>query len=135
MNQGDKAVEYFCNGNNCAQSVLAACNRNPEVSEAACLRIASAFGAGIARRQLTCGAVTGALMAIGLQYDKAELLSKSKILIHQFIEINGSINCKTLLKEFDINDPDDYKIMVDEKMFDTYCQKYVRDAANLLEKL
>lgn len=36
------------------------------------MKLASPFGSGIAYLQETCGAVTGALMAIGLKYGKGE---------------------------------------------------------------
>ena len=55
-------------GGNCAQSVLAAFGPECGLEETACLRVAACFGAGIGRLGLTCGAVTGACMVLGLRH-------------------------------------------------------------------
>ncbi|MGA9624610.1 MAG: C-GCAxxG-C-C family protein [Bryobacteraceae bacterium] len=66
MSVTDIAEARFQNGHLCSQSVFSALaerwNIGPEVS----LRIAAAFGGGIARSAGICGCVTGGIMAIGL---------------------------------------------------------------------
>lgn len=57
------AVQTFAGGYNCSQSVFSVFAPGFGVSKDLSLRLASPLGAGIARRQETCGAVTGALMA------------------------------------------------------------------------
>jgi len=66
------ATQTFSNGYNCSQSVLSVFAEDFGMKKDCCLRLASPFGSGIARRQETCGAVTGALMVIGLKYGKGE---------------------------------------------------------------
>src|SRR5674476_344196 len=67
-----QAAETFQNGFNCSQSVFSVFAEDFGLTKDSCLKLASPFGGGIARMQETCGAVTGALMAIGLKYGKGE---------------------------------------------------------------
>ena len=144
MNKEEKASEYFKNKFNCAQSVLTAFGNDYGISEDNCLKIACAFGAGMGRQQFTCGAVTGALMVLGLRYGKAlsdsedkklETYGKTKIFFEEFKKENGTLNCKELLNGFVIENPDDYKKIMEQKLFETSCNKYVRDAVRIVEKL
>ncbi len=72
MNRSEKALFYFDNHFNCAQSVLVVFAEEAGFSEDEALRIATAFGGGIGRQQFTCGAVTGAAMALGLRFGKGK---------------------------------------------------------------
>ena len=65
MTKSEKAVALFAKGYNCSQSVLTSFGQEFGLSEDDCLKISCAFGGGMGRRQLTCGAVTGALIVGG----------------------------------------------------------------------
>jgi C_GCAxxG_C_C family probable redox protein len=144
MKKADKANEYFRNKFNCSQSVFTVFGTDFGLSENECLKIGCAFGAGMGRLQLTCGAVTGALMALGLKYGKAtgdpedkkqETYIKTREFFTEFIKIHGSSVCRELLKGLDINDPDDYKKIIEQNLFKTHCEKYVTDAVRIVEKM
>jgi C_GCAxxG_C_C family probable redox protein len=144
MNKTEKATNYFQNKFNCSQSVLTVFGVDHGLSENDCLKLSCAFGAGMAKQQMTCGAVTGAFMALGLVYGKAlndpedkKLETYSKVLefSKEFENENGSLNCRELLKGLDINDPDDYNMILEQKLFETSCKKYVEDAVRIVEKL
>ena len=66
MTKSETALDYFRNKFNCSQAVFAAFGPAYGLSEDSCLKIGCAFGGGMGKQQLTCGAVTGALMALGL---------------------------------------------------------------------
>jgi C_GCAxxG_C_C family probable redox protein len=96
------------------------------------------------RQQLTCGAVTGALMVLGLKYGKGlndpeemKKLTYSKALefFEEFKKIHGSTNCRELLDGLNMSDPEDHKKIMDRKLFDIKCEKYVSDAVKITEKL
>jgi len=57
-------------GFNCSQAVLSAWAPDLGLDHETALRVAGAFGGGIARMGQTCGAVSGALMALGLKYSQ-----------------------------------------------------------------
>jgi len=144
MTKTENAVNYFKNGFNCSQAVFASTAQDLGISEDDCLRIGAAFGGGMARRQMTCGAVTGALMAIGLKYGrafnddpgkKAETYEKTLEFFSGFKKRNGSVNCRELLQGLDMNDPEDQKKIEELKLFQTSCSKYVKDAAEIVEAI
>jgi C_GCAxxG_C_C family probable redox protein len=144
MKKQEKAVKYFRDKFNCSQSVLTVFGPQFELSENDCLKIACAFGGGMGRQQFTCGAVTGALMALGLKYGKAIndpeekkqiTYSKARGFFAEFKKLHGSLNCRDLLNGLDMNDPDDHKKIVDQKLFDIKCEKYVSDAVEIIEEI
>jgi C_GCAxxG_C_C family probable redox protein len=144
MERSEKALEYFDNNFNCAQSVLSAFAKELGLSEDEALRVSCAFGGGIGRQQLTCGAVTGAAMAIGLKFGKGrfdgdekkqETYDKTVLMMEEFIKLNGSVECLKLLNNLNMNDENDYKMICGQNLFHTKCRKYVTDSVKLLEKI
>jgi C_GCAxxG_C_C family probable redox protein len=65
-NPPEIAVARFRQDFNCAQSVLVAFAPQLGMDESQALKLASPFGGGVVRRGQICGAVTGALMVLGL---------------------------------------------------------------------
>ena len=144
MTHSEIAKQWFADTFNCAQSVLASFGQAYGLTDDQCLKIGCAFGGGMARRQMTCGAVTGALVVLGLQYGRGAgdpysstemTYKKSLELFDEFKMRNGSINCRELLKGLDMNDPEDKKKIAEFDLFKTSCTKYVQDAAEITEKL
>ncbi len=144
MIKEEKALGYFRNKFNCSQAVLTVFGNEFGLQESHCLKIACAFGGGMGRQQHTCGAVTGALMVIGLKYGKAlsdpeeykEITyTKTREFFTGFRKQNGSVICRELLDGLDMNDSEDHKKIMDQKLFDIKCEKYVRDAVAIVEKL
>lgn len=144
MGKPEKAVDYFRNKFNCSQSVFTVFGTEQGMSEDDSLKVSCAFGGGMGRQQHTCGAVTGALMALGLKYGKAlndpeekkqQTYALTREFFQKFTELNGSVNCKVLLEGLDMNDPDDHKTIMDRKLFDLKCEKYVADAVRIVETI
>jgi len=144
MKRSENAVDYFRNRFNCSQAVFTVFGKDHGLSENDCLKVSCAFGGGMGRQQLTCGAVTGALMALGLKYGKAlndpeekkqKTYAVTREFFQRFTELNGSVNCKALLDGLDMNDPDDHKKIMERKLFDIKCEKYVADAVEIVETL
>jgi C_GCAxxG_C_C family probable redox protein len=107
------------------------------------LRIAGAFGGGMGRRGETCGAVTGAFMAIGLKYGKARAedegaRDKTYELVREFVNrfqsSHGSIICRDLLG-CDLSNPEGLKTASEKGLFDTLCPQLVQDATEILEEI
>jgi len=144
MDKTKVALAYFRNKFNCSQSVLTPFGTEFNLSTDECLKIATAFGGGMGRQQQTCGAVTGALMAIGLKYgkgindDEAKkqfTYSKTREFFEEFIKIHGSTNCRELLDGLDMTDPEGHKKIIERNLFELKCEKYVADAVKITEKL
>jgi len=106
-------------------------------------KIACGFGAGVSKTGNICGAVSGAIMVIGLKYGKTDVgdeaaTEKTRALVRQFIREftlkNGSVSCTDLL-EHDLSDPEDYDAARDSGVFTSKCPALVRDAADILERI
>ncbi|MCQ2601997.1 MAG: C-GCAxxG-C-C family protein [Treponema sp.] len=81
---------------NCAQSVLMSFTQSLDLDDETAYKIAVAFGGGM-KSGITCGAVVGALMTLGMfEVDDIETTQK---IIREFKERHsGMIDCKDLLK-------------------------------------
>lgn len=81
MSIKEKAVSYHDAGYNCAQSVLAALSEYTGLDEETALAVSAGFGGGL-RSGEVCGAISGAVMAIGMACpftDSKDTESKDKI--------------------------------------------------------
>jgi len=144
MDKTTKAIDYFRNKFNCSQSVLAAFGPDGGLSEDESLRIATAFGGGMGRQQHICGAITGALLVLGLRYGKGlndpeekkkDTYRLTKEFFDEFKRLNGSVICLELLEGLNMNDPEDNKKIVERNYYEIRCEKYVSDAVNILDKI
>jgi C_GCAxxG_C_C family probable redox protein len=144
MKKSEKAVEYFRNKFNCSQSVFTVFSPEYGYSENDSLKVSCAFGGGMGRQQLTCGAVTGALMAIGLKYgkgindseeEKQLTYSKTREFFEEFKKIHGSTDCRELLDGLDMTDSEGHKKIIERNLFEVKCEKCVADAVIITEKL
>lgn len=67
----DKYISLFHERKlNCSETVLSVINEYYDLGADGVPRIATTFGGGMCGLQMTCGALTGALMAIGLMYGR-----------------------------------------------------------------
>lgn len=141
--KSDAAGEAFRAGFNCAQAVLIPFAEADGLGREAGARIASSFGAGMGKMQETCGAVTGAFMALGLrlgfergddQEGRARALGLSKDFISAFKGEFGTLLCKELLG-CDLNTEEGQRIHKESDQRETICMKCVRFAASTVETL
>jgi C_GCAxxG_C_C family probable redox protein len=143
MNKVERAVSCFNDGFSCSQAVLSTYGAQFGLDRDRALKVAGAFGGGMGHMGETCGAVTGALMVIGLKYGQTrvedkEPKKKTYRLVKEFVEKfsvrNGSINCTELLG-CDLSTPDGMQRANEQNLFTTRCPKFVQDAAEILEEL
>ena len=143
MTKSDVALASFQSGITCSSAVFSAFADEPGLDDKTVKKIGCGFGAGISRTGNICGAVSGAIMVIGLKYGKAEqgddaATEKTRALTRQFIQEftkkNGSVNCTELLG-YNLSNQDEYEAARKEKLFKTKCPECVRDAAAILEKI
>jgi C_GCAxxG_C_C family probable redox protein len=139
MNKKDKAIMYFRDGYNCAQSVLMACAGESENA----VKVSAAFGGGMGRLQKTCGAATGAYIYFGMTYgapglpgenDKLQVYERVKTFNRIFIERNGTDLCSELLGE-DLNTPEGKSRIKELDLHARVCEKCISDAIEIIEKI
>ena len=105
MQAEEKALHYFHQGFNCAQSVFAAMADQVGMSKTAALRVSSAFGAGLGRMRGTCGAFSGLCMVAGFckgnlsgnPEEKEIIFSLTRELAEEFKKEFGTLTCRELL--------------------------------------
>jgi len=143
MSVVERAAATMNEGFNCAQSVFSAWAPELGLDREVALRVATAFGGGMGHRGDTCGAVTGAFMAIGLKYgrlraDDEETRDLAYSLVNRFVEEfesrHGSIVCRELLG-FDLSTPEGARLSEERWPDRMPCRGLVRDAAEILEGL
>ena len=142
MSKKEKAAEFFSQGLNCAQSVIGAFSGELGLDLDTAEAVSSGFGGGMGRTQKTCGAVTGAIMAIGYKYfDKNDIpgsKEKARIKTREFLQLfeekYGSSDCRTLL-EIDLGTEEGKAEYEEKNMAELKCQEYVEDACEILERI
>ena len=140
-NKVEIAKEKFESGYNCAQSILFSFLDKSKISEDTALKIATGFGAGYGRMQEVCGAVSGAIMALGLKYGRGvkedkeitiTFYQKTQDFITSFIEKHDSIICKELLQGCDLRTDEGRAEFEKKDLFNCTCIKCVETAASIL---
>ena len=142
MNHVEKAENYFCNNFNCSQAVFATFATELGLSEELALKIATQFGGG-ARKGEMCGAVSGALLVLGLKYghchaanteEKARAYRIAEDFMNQFIQKKGTVVCRELLG-YDLSKQEEAKKIRELGLFQTICPEAIRCATVLIEEI
>lgn len=101
----------FDSGYNCCETVLLSFSEMLDVDCEVIPNIATPFGGGICDRKHMCGALSGAVMAIGLKHgrndpkgDRDSSSARTKRLVGKFVQKYGSANCRDIL-DYDPEDP------------------------------
>lgn len=140
----ERAVELFgpdkCN---CSQAMAVAFASAVGFDETAAMNVGRGFGGGIAMHGLTCGAVTGAVMTLGIRaakLSKDEKQAKTKayemvrLFTERFKERHGTLECKGLIG-VDLSTEEGRKLNADMKITRRMCPDFVRSAAEIVEEL
>ena len=142
MSRVQDAVSVFESGFNCSQAIVRTYGPEHGLSSLDCLRVSCGFGGGM-RRADTCGAVTGALMVLGLRYgpkDAADVSAKTDVysrvveFCSRFEARCGSVACRDLL-HCDISKPTGMEQARANNLFKTVCPRMVQAAAEILEEM
>jgi C_GCAxxG_C_C family probable redox protein len=142
MNRGDRAAKIFMDGLACSQAVLVSFSEELGIDVKTAMKVSSGFAAGM-RIGEVCGAVTGALMVIGLASEdngldtsdkRARVNRMTKDFHQKFKDKNKSVVCREILK-YDLGIQADMDKAEEEKLFVTVCPKMVRDAVEILESM
>ena len=117
MDHKEKAVAYYKQKFNCAQGIFAAYAVEHGVEEALALRLGTNFGGG-ARKGELCGAVSGALMVLGLLYGHSERGDAA-----------AKARAYTLAEEY-MN-----RFIREKELFRVLCPEIIRSAVAILDEL
>lgn len=131
------AQDRFALGFNCSQAVFSAYASQLGIEDQAALKLASPFGGGVAHQGQVCGAVTGALMVLGLARGSDTVDTKDKTyrmaedFISRFRERHSTILCRELIG-VDISTPEGLQNARGQDVFQSICPGLVKDATELV---
>jgi C_GCAxxG_C_C family probable redox protein len=144
MDKAKEAYETMLNRKmNCSQSVISVFYQDYGLDKKLALQLAQGFGGGMGHSGQTCGAVTGAYMALGLAQkitteNARENIEKTYALVgkfnQEFTRLHGSINC-TELTGYDFRISGKAEEARDKQVFTTICTNLVSDAVKIAESL
>ena len=143
MSRVEEALAYFAEGFSCAQAVCAAYAPLYGMEREMALRAAGAFGGGMGRSGQMCGAVTGAIIVIGLKHGKTQAednatremcYALAAEFIRRFEARHGALTCPGLLG-CHIGTPEGRALAHDKGLYESICANLVKDAAEILEEV
>ncbi len=138
-----RAAALFAEGFSCSQSVFLAFAEELGLEREPALKLSQALGGGMGHLGETCGAVSGAFLAISLKHgrSRAEDLAardrtyeKMKLLADVFRDRFGSLRCNDLLG-CDLGTTEGMAEARSRDLFQTRCPLFVRLAAERTEDL
>ena len=142
MDLADIAEARFRQGYSCSQSVFSTLAERWNIDLNVSLRIAAAFGGGLARSARTCGCVTGGIMALGLtqrgitpeenRSQRDKIYEASRRFMRAFEERNSSTLCPDLLG-CNVSTQEGLAEARQKGLFQLRCTKLVRDAVQIVE--
>ncbi len=143
MTGAERAVELRQQGCCCSQAVFAAYAKPLGLDRGNALKVATGFCGGIGHSADLCGAVSGAIMVIGLKHgspipgeqkQKAKVAVLAREFLKEFKARNGSVLCRDLL-EYDISTPEGDKSARELGLFKTVCLQMVKSASEILDSM
>jgi C_GCAxxG_C_C family probable redox protein len=134
-----KARKLFSGKNNCAQSVMKAILSEKKMDFNQVTPLTAGFGGGVSHEGSVCGAVSGAIAALGVlntkRFDdviehKEATYSSAEELIRRFKATHGSILCDDLTGIV-MSDPKARSIAQKDGTFERACPNYVETAVRI----
>lgn len=135
--------DKFIKGYDCSQVVLAYFAERLGMTEEMANKVTACFGGGMMQGD-TCGAFTGALMAIGVKYghwDEEILLTQKDGMMAKYAEFRNlyfqrydTCRCKELLG-YDVSVPEQLQEALSSGRMLDFCPKVVKNVIEVLEEV
>lgn len=141
MNRIEETGKLFTQGLNCSQAILTVFGSSFGIDPTRAKQLGRPFGGGMGHLALTCGALSGAVMVLGLAKDHPEeaearelAFGKVRELFQRFEAHHGTSICKELLGA-DMSTVEGRQKIKEEKLVGKVCPGLVREVAGILEML
>lgn len=135
-----RAMKYFSTDYNCSQSVMKSVLEKRGVDFDEIFHLSAGFGGGVGLQGHICGAVSGAVAALGVingkNYDDAQKHKEATYestakFMHMFKKKNGSIICDDLTG-IEMADKTAHDRAMEDGTFQKVCPGYVKDAVEIV---
>ena len=143
MTKLEKAAALHASGSSCSQSVFVPFAEDFGLDPRKAHRLATGLGAGCGRQQLVCGAISGAVLVLGLAFGseegpEAQAKEATYEAVNGFIERIkaefGASDCRSLLEGLDLRDPAGRAAFKERGLPDKVCNPIIRRCVELLEE-
>ena len=140
MTHAQLAEKLFLEGHNCSQAVALAFAQDAQVPASFVGATSLPLGGGLGRLRLTCGAVSGGAMALGLLFPRAgkdEMYALVQEFARRFLEKYNALDCRALLQGAGVavNEGPVSEPRTPEFYKKRPCAKIIACAAQLVEEL
>jgi C_GCAxxG_C_C family probable redox protein len=143
LHPNKKATELFAAGYSCSQAVFVSRAEHYNLPQETALKLSAAFGGGMGRQGEACGAVSGALMVIGLENGhttpeekaaKEHTYELTRQFCAEFVKRCGALHCDELLG-CRLGTPEGQQYAQEQNLFKTVCPKLVAEASQILSEI
>ena len=131
------ARNYANQGYLCSEAVLLAAKAWWGTQDKLIPRIATGFGAGVGRQGLICGAISGGIMALGIQYGRDESTKNNtpywfaQELTKRFRDRFGTLVCRELTG-CDLSTEAGQRKYKEEQIWTGKCQHYIEEVTGIV---
>jgi len=141
--RAERAEKMFRGGFNCAQAVFSSYADCFGMDRETALRVAGAMGGGVGRSGGPCGALSGAVMLVGMKFgqvldgdkeSKEHCYAVSAEVVERFRNRMGKIDCRDLLG-YDMGTPEGRTAAKEKGLLTTVCPRAVVDACRIAEEV
>lgn len=138
----EKIKELFAQGIDCSQVVAGTFAEKMQMSEEEARKMSACFGGGMMCGE-TCGAVTGALMVIGMVYGHSQegdmdqkniMMGKVAEFKERYAKKRSSTMCRDLLGH-DLSQEGELEKVLEEGLMFSLCPGVVEDVLDILEEI
>jgi C_GCAxxG_C_C family probable redox protein len=139
----EMALARFGEGYNCAEAVLLGLAEGLGLQAEGLPMAATGFGGGMGRQGETCGALTGAILALGLKMGRRQATDLEarentyaavSVLLSRFKEIHGALGCRDLIG-CDLGTEEGRKKAGELRTHQDICPKFVATATALAAQI
>jgi len=144
MTRTEKAVALHNGGSACSQAVFTVFAKDFGLDEGLAHKVSTGLGGGIGRLGLTCGAITGGILAISLAFgnetgaDQDAKLKTYEVVSRFMLDMEaryGSTQCRTLLHGADLWTEEGKARVKAEGLSEKVCSRIIADVVNDVEAL
>lgn len=139
-----KIIKQFQGGFSCSQRVFATLGEELGIERKQALRLATGFCAGIAYQRDICGAISGAIMAIGLKHGNDEPAAQdfsnkaiflTRELIQRITAKHGCYTCKGLTGIDNMDLEEGMKFYREQGIVEKICRPVIIDCIEIVEEI
>jgi C_GCAxxG_C_C family probable redox protein len=143
FSSAEVASKKFIDGYRCSEAILISYGERVGLSHELSMKIGCALGGGLGGHGDICGAVSAAIIILGLKYgrtnkDDADKRIKTDMQVQKFLKKFKSkhkhTGCNNLIG-FDRSTTKGHDIAVEAGVFKKICPDFVKDAGRILEEL